>query len=343
MSWFNLYEKKRGDRRTGSQAVYTFGEAVVLLVVFLFGFIGLAAIVAAQTLLSTPEQWLLSGWQLGLIVLVLGSMVVFGGWLLARTVWRSTTSREHRAAIEDKASKLAQFASQPSDGAERPTVPMPPMLTDSPGVVLKYRLPVSQHENWRLLAAAIFCPLWGAANAWMIVLAIQNAQAGLFDWLLLGCLVPFTAITIVAIVFLFRQFLFYTAIGPTGVEVNELPMQPGGKYQVFVTQAGRMQAKRFKILLLCEEEAQFHQGTDIRKEVREVYRDVLFSQKNLEIVPEQSFEQTCELSIPADCMHSFASPSNAVCWRICVLVDFARERGFRRTFPLVVFPPSEEP
>lgn len=338
MSWFNLFEKKRGDRRTGSQAVYTVGEAVVLLVVFLVGFIGLAAVIAAQTLLSTAEHWLLSGWQFGLILLVLGSMVIFGGWLLVRTIWRSTSTREYQAALENQASKLAPFGSQPPEGAERPTIPHTPLLTDSPGVVLKFRLPVSQRENWRLLAAAVFAPLWGAANAWMIVLAIQNAQAGLFDWLLLGCLVPFSVVTIVALTFLFRQFLFYTSIGPTAVEVNHLPMQPGGMYQVFVTQAGRMLAKRLKIMLLCEEEAQFHQGTDIRKEVREVYRHVLFSEKNVEIVPEESFEQTCDLEIPADCMHSFESGSNSVCWRICILVDFVRQRGFRRTFPLVVVP-----
>ncbi|MCR9116718.1 MAG: hypothetical protein NXI22_07180, partial [bacterium] len=151
MSWFNLFEKKRGERRTGSQIVYTFGEALLLIGVFLFGFIGLAALIAAQTLLSTPEEWFLDSWKMGLLILVFGSMVSFGGWLLARTVWRSSGTQERREALKTQASKLAPFALRGHDGHDRPTVPMPPMLTDSPGVVLAFRLPVTQHENWRLL------------------------------------------------------------------------------------------------------------------------------------------------------------------------------------------------
>lgn len=342
MSWFNLFEKKRGERRTGSQIVYTFGEALLLIGVFLFGFIGLAALIAAQTLLSTPEEWFLDSWKMGLLILVFGSMVSFGGWLLARTVWRSSGTQERREALKTQASKLAPFALRGHDGHDRPTVPMPPMLTDSPGVVLAFRLPVTQHENWRLLAAALFSPLWGAANAWMIVQAIQNARVGSVDWLLLTALAPFTAVSIWAVAYLFRQFLFYTAIGPTGVEVSALPMIPGETYQLFVSQVGRIQLKRLEISLVCEEEAQFHQGTDIRKETTEVFSKVLYEGVDVTIVPEQSFEKQFELEIPNGAMHSFASPSNAVSWRICVAVDFPREPGFRRKFPLVVYPKLQE-
>ncbi len=54
--------------------------------------------------------------------------------------------------------------------------------------------------------------------------------------------------------------------GAVIVELSDHPLHPGQSYELFITQFGRQNLKRLDIDLVCEEEATFLQGTDVREE-----------------------------------------------------------------------------
>ena len=103
---FRLWEKKRGDRRTGSQLVGTAGEAVFFGGLFLFGSIALAALLTPRPLTADGDAWTVWIWLVGI---VLASLIFIGAggfiYTLAaggndgRTTKRAgQTSDEHRSA-----------------------------------------------------------------------------------------------------------------------------------------------------------------------------------------------------------------------------------------------------
>ena len=58
---FRLYEKKRGNRRTGSSKLGTAGEAVFFAALVLLGCAGLAVLFATWVILVTYVPWLSEG------------------------------------------------------------------------------------------------------------------------------------------------------------------------------------------------------------------------------------------------------------------------------------------
>ena len=70
-------------------------------------------------------------------------------------------------------------------------------------------------------------------------------------------------------------------------------MHPGGEYQVFLSQTGRLSVKRLKLSLVCEEEATYRQGTDTRTESQKVFAQELFRREDFEIPPGIPFEMQC--------------------------------------------------
>jgi hypothetical protein len=96
--------------------------------------------------------------------------------------------------------------------------------------------------------------------------------------------------------------------------------------------------KSLQLWLVCEEEATFTQGTDIRTEFREVFRQPCFERREFRIEPGLPFQETCTVAVPATAMHSFHSPHNAVRWQLVVQGEAEGWPGFARGFPIVVYP-----
>jgi hypothetical protein len=69
-----------------------------------------------------------------------------------------------------------------------------------------------------------------------------------------------------------------------------------------------------------------------------VFRSTLFSQRKFEIRPQQAFETSFTMSLPASAMHSFVSTHNAVSWTIVVRGRTMRWGDFERRFPVYVYP-----
>jgi hypothetical protein len=224
-----------------------------------------------------------------------------------------------------------------------PTIPRDTNLTNSPGIRLAYRLPVSHGTVWVLFAATAFFLIWNSVAAAIMIVALRNHMAGRPDWFLTLLAGPMVLVGLWSIYYFVQQLLLHTGIGPTSVEISDHPLRPGQACQVFVSQSGRLSVSSLTLSLVCEEETTFRQGTDIRTERYPVFSLPVFSREDFRIEPGSPFEQEFQLQIPDNVMHSFKSGHNAVYWMLSVRGEAHSWPPFERKFPIVVFPPTASP
>ncbi len=334
---FRLWEKKRGDRRTGSELVGGLGEGLFFGVLFLLGSLSLAYLVAARLLNVVPPVYQ-PGFGFWLMVLVMISFMLIGGTGVVYTVLHVGTSAERRSAMARRAADIDLLSETLASPREYPTIPRDANLTNSPGIKLAYRLPVTHSGPWVLFAATAFFLVWNGIATVLVLVAARSHIAARPDWFLTVFVLPFVGIGIWASYYFIQQLLLHTGIGPTTVEISDHPLRPGGAYQLFVSQAGRLQVKWFELSLVCEEETTYRQGTDIRTERCRVYCAPVFVQRDFQIEPSQAFEMSCELQIPPNVMHSFQAGQNAVQWMLVARGLAASWPEFQRCFPVVVYP-----
>src|SRR4051812_37542257 len=87
---FRIFEKKRGERRTGSKIVGRIWEAAFFGVLFLVGAAALTHLILGEVM-GPPDGLSLGFW---LLVLVLSSFVLIGGSGVLWAVFQSGTSAE---------------------------------------------------------------------------------------------------------------------------------------------------------------------------------------------------------------------------------------------------------
>lgn len=278
-------------------------------------------------------------WWMWLLTLLLpGALVAFGGAGVVRAMRSWGKSEEHRAAATRLPEWLAPAQSGAAAAVGFPAVPACDDHTNSPGTILRYRLPIESPESWALLGFGLFAALW---NAVVVVLALGagfDLLGGRIDWLLLGLLVPFVGVGIGGVALFARTFIRTTAVGPTQIEISEQPLQPGGRYDILVAQGGTGMFRRLEVMLEVEEQATFRQGTDTRTERIVVWRQPVKAWRTIELSPGARFESQASVEIPDDVMHSFHSEHNVVSWRFVVTGEPERWPAFRRVFPVVVAP-----
>jgi hypothetical protein len=334
---FRFVEKKRGQRRTGSNLLGSLGEAVFCGSLFLLGSLLLSVIVGTQLVQPDPDRYVfgVGGW---LLILVSGSSAMLGGGGLIWTVLRVGTSLERRSALARQAAETDIVHAAVPRPRNYPTLPPFDGLTNSPGIELAYRLPPGQTPGWRLLAMTIFAMLWNFVVCLLTVKVISDHFAGRHEWLLSILLLPFWGVCYWSVRSFLQLLVLHSGMGQTTVEVSDLPLIPGHEYQAMVAQHGQIAMKLFQVWLVCEEEATFTQGTDIRTEAREVSRQLCFERSDFRIEPALPFTAPCAIAMPADAMHSFQSPHNVVRWKLVVSGEAEGWPVFERGFPMVVYP-----
>jgi len=334
---FRLWEKKRGDRRTGSNLVGGLGEGLFFGILFLLGSLSLAYLAASRVLTATPQLYQ-PGFGYWLMVLVMASLTLIGGSGVVYTVLQVGTSAERRSAIARRAADLDLLGDTLPSHREYPAIPRDANLTNSPGIRLAYRLPVVHAGAWVLFAATGFFLVWNGIAAGLVLIAARSHITDRPDWFLTAFVLPFLAIGMWATYYFVQQMLLHTGIGPTALEISDLPLRPGRTYRLFLSQTGRLTVRSLELSLVCEEEATYRQGTDIRTERCCVHRDVVFARENFTIEPGKAFEQEFDLTVPTDVMHSFQARHNAVHWILVVRGDVRSWPTFERCFPVVVYP-----
>lgn len=334
---FRLLDKKRGDRRTGSNLVGSVGEALFCGGLFLLGVTSLSALIGAH--FWQPERhWYAVGVGFWLMVAVLTSFIMMGGVGLIWTVLRLGISAERRSHLSTRASKLDLMKEAVPQPKDYPSLPSHDGLTNSPGIELAYRLPTSQSPGWRLLAKTIFALLWNGIACVLFVLAVKGWFDGEPEWFLTAFLVPYLGVSVWSISYLIQQIWIHAGMGPTTIEISDHPLIPGRDYEVHLSQAGHIQITSLEMLLRCEEEATYHQGTDIRHESRVVSEEQMFLKSDFQVTPGAPFQITLPLAIPLSAMHSFQSEHNAINWKLIVRGKLEHWPEFERSFPIVVYP-----
>lgn len=334
---FRLWEKKRGDRQTGSRLAGGLGEALFFGTLFLLG-----AALLTQVLVGAVSG--ATGARFWLTVLAHSALVLIGGLGAVYSVWQVTVSQERRSDLVQRAARmdLIRETVPPATAPDFPTLPGLEPFTNSPGTMLAFRLPTDQVRTWRLLSVLVFCLVWNAAAASLAVIAASGMRAGRPDWLLTAAAGGGIVVGMLAVRYFVRQMAIHTGLGPTNVEISHHPLIPGRPYELCVSQAGRVELRLLEVSLVCEEEATYHQGTDIRTECQTVFRHPVFRREQVRIAPSQPFEERATLVVPVHAMHSFQAPHNHVQWRIVVRGESAAWPPFERRFPVVVYPPPEE-
>lgn len=343
MRFPRFFAKKRGHRRTDSQAWGAVAEgcfyASLLVAGIVFGSLLVSGAVYPSIEAEAARPSPAFAWWVRLLTLLIPlALVAFGGAGLVRVVRGWGKSQERRAVATRRS--IAEGLGGADGGGVMPGVPPCDDLENSPGTVLRYRLPLESPENWSLAALGLFALLW---NAIVVVLAVgvgADLLRGTTDRILVGLLVPFVAVGIGGVVSFVRAAALAASVGPTHLEIAEHPLLPGRTYDVLLGQGGASPLRQIELVLELEETASFHQGTDTRTERLVVRRVAVAGWRGVQPVPGGSFEARVALTIPPDAMHSFMSENNAVRWRIVVRATPDRWPAFIRNFPVVVIPQS---
>lgn len=206
-----FFGKKRDHRRTGSQAWGSFGEglfyAVLLVSGFVFGGLVLSGTVAYSP--TDPDTVVLQhgyDWWMWLLTLLLpGALVAFGGSGVMRVIRVWGKSEEHRAASMGLSELLDTMGQAAQDAPGHPGVPTCENLVNSPGTILRYRLPLESAENWTLIGFGLLrcsgmpsCLCW----PWVPVLICSVArQTGSSLW----CLCHLLPLVLEASLFLYGR------------------------------------------------------------------------------------------------------------------------------------------
>lgn len=279
-------------------------------------------------------------WMWGLTLLLPGALIAFGGSGLVRALRRWGRSEE---AIAAAAGVPALAAARATTAPGHPGVPAGDDMTNSPGTVLRWRLPLESPESWTLVGLGLFATAWNAVVAVLAIGAGLDFAGGRRHWFLLALLVPVVAVGAAAVTAFVRALILRTAVGTTQLEIADHPLRPGGRYDVLLAQGGSGALHELSMALECEEQATFRQGTDSRTETLVVHREPLRTWHDVQVAPGTRFEALGTVAIPAAAMHSFVSEHNAVRWRIVVRGVPIRWPPFTRVFPVVVFPAAEPP
>lgn len=285
-----------------------------------------------HVVLSRGYNW----WVWALTLLLPGALLAFGGAGLSRSLGRWGRSQERQAATGHR--PRDPLANEPTSTPGHPGVPSCEDLVNSPGTILRYRLPIESPESWNLLGLGLFAVLWNAVVVLLAVNAGLDLLGGRIDWLLLAVLVPFAVVGVAGVVAFTRSLVLATAVGTTQLEISAHPLRPGGTYEALLAQGGAGAFSDLEMSLELEEQATFRQGTDTRTERLVVWKSPLGSWPGLQLAPGTRFEARATIHVPSSAMHSFASEHNGVNWRIVIRGRPARWPAFTRAFPVVVFP-----
>lgn len=286
-----------------------------------------------------PRRAVLSrgySWFTWLMLVVPIPFIAVGIGGLSYVIWNWGKSAERRAVLAQEAARREQIELT-GHAPPFPAVPSPGDVTDSPGTTLAFRLPPAE-PGWNVLGLLVLSVVWNSIVMLLVWMAIDSYQRGSPDWLLALLVAPFAIGGAGLAVLFIKQLIVAGGAGPTIVEISEHPLYPGGRYELFIDQSGKQSVKRLRVLLVCEEEATYRQGTDARTATRRVFEHEVLCRETFDGQAATRLQLRAELELPATAMHSFRSEHNKVCWKLMIAGEIARLGDFERSFLLHVYP-----
>lgn len=276
-------------------------------------------------------------WWIWLLLSVPVSFVVLGAGGLIYAVLHWGKSAE-RLAVFNQRVQERDFFGVGGEQSSYPSIPPGADMTNSPGTRLRFRLPTAASPGWQMIGILTACIFWNGLVSVFVVIAIRSHLAGDPEWFLTFFIIPFVLIGVWLIYTFIRHLLVTTGIGPTLLEVSDHPLHPGGRYQVFLSQSGRLMMRAMSVSLECEESATYRQGTNTRTETQTVHHQEIFRREAFIIESGIPFEVEMELNVPESVMHSFKSEHNEINWVLTVDGKAAKWPSYKRSFPVIIRP-----
>ncbi len=272
--------------------------------------------------------------------------VRISGWGTNSPSGRESDPADDEVAEDQETNVVGGDATEsrrPDEFPRLPTVPRGSAIDESPGERLRYRLASVSTGRWSVFGSASLALMWNSVCVVLLAVAISGWWYGSPRPVLAMLLVPFAGVAIWALKSFLRRVRCIAGVGSTVVEISDHPLQPGGRYQLFVMQMGRMRLRSLRIRLVCEEESFFRQGTDVRSDQHIALSKDLLAESSVRVDPMAPWEQQLEFELPHNVMHSFSATNNSVRWRLVVSGEARPWPSFCRSFPLVVHPPLMAP
>ena len=273
------------------------------------------------------------------MVLVLIAFLVIGGGGLIYAILHMGTSAERRSSLATRAAAgMERLQESPAGHKDYPNIPYDENLTNSPGISLAYRLPISQTSLWRLAVAGTFCLASLVTTLVLATVSVPTLMGEKPQWMLALFSLLLGALSAWSIFYFVRQWMAGAGVGATSLEISDHPLHPGCEYEFFLSQQGRLRVRSLAVSLVCEEQAVYRQGTDVRTETVCVARHEVFRSQEIHIQPAAPFEHQGTFVAPSDAMHSFQSRNNSVRWKLHVEVEIEQWPAFQRSYPVIMHP-----
>ena len=284
---FRPWSKKRGTRQAARVFSGVVGEVLFFAALFLFGIFTLT-LTLAGSLIREASAGEPNG--IGFWIFLVASIVVVvtGGGGLGYRILHVGASSERRAAMARRSGAL-DLVRRATEGQvpELPYVPRGTELNSSPGMRLAYRFPSTASPVIRVAAAAVLALLWCGVWVVLAAVAVTGIAWGTPRPVLTFLLLPLGAIGVWTARYFLRQLREAAGVGATIVEISHNPLRPGESYRVFVAQFGGLGAAPAARSLVCEEEAIFRQGTDVRTDRHVAIEQVILVIKTSPLTPKR--------------------------------------------------------
>jgi hypothetical protein len=241
-----------------------------------------------------------------------------------------------------------QQASLPSSTPVEQEHPTIPTVQTTPGLELAHKLEWSESPGCNLVGFIVLLGICSGILTPIFHKAV-NLPAGFrnagdffgtfFPW---GLITLFLLLAWFGLVYGIIRYLRLWRMGQPRVELSAHPVHPGQSCELLFALPSTMRLATLQILLICEEEAKYRQGTDTRTETRCVHRAELAADSSMqdEVITSSIRKR---LFIPTGAMHSFESANNKIRW---VLRLEGKGLGilpirFQHDFPLIVQPQAK--
>jgi len=126
-------------------------------------------------------------------------------------------------------------------------------------------------------------------------------------------------------------------VGGTGLEITNESLRPGDPFIGFVHQKGSYKIDSLSVTLICEEIAQYQQGTDTVTVRHTAFEIELFEELNLRANSRKPIAQF-EGYIPKEAMHSFKASRNEIYWFFRVKADIPARPDYKEDYRFRVIP-----
>jgi hypothetical protein len=339
--WFPSLIRVRPFSRANREWWAGIAEALLSSALLLIGVVLLVLSLTFAVLFSTPNELYISVGKFSLQLVVAIVLISIGIYCIIALLWKVGVSAERRGAIVSKAGEIEILNEFRQRREDLPTIPLnrhPPKV----GKRLGFKLVPSARNVWRLITAAISSVGFVALATVLVSLSVAAFDRQQADWLATGLAIPITLAALLSIFLFFRQLLMLTGIGATQLEISAYPLQPGRTFRVFLSQTSQVRIQRLDIHLICQEEATFIQGTDVRTERATVLDERLFRGRGIYGRSPNPYETEFDLEISPHAMHSFKSPNNRIKWNIVVTVQARNWPRLKRKFDIAVHPLTYE-